>query len=82
MEFSYFIIWSLSCSTRWPRLPSRTRFHRSLTLSLTTLYGALLTWLAWEYPGGPAWAAWASLAYVAYYVILSLWPKPSPTGAE
>lgn len=61
--------------------PSRTRFRRGLTLTLTTLYGALITWLAWGYPGGPAWAAWASLAYVAYYVILSLWPKPSPTGA-
>jgi len=57
--------------------PSRTRFHRTLTLSLTTLYGALITWLAWQYPGGPVWAAWASLAYVAYYVILSLIRKPT-----
>ncbi len=62
--------------------PSRTVAARSLTLTLTCLYGAVGTAAIVQYPDVPQWLMGASLVYVVYYVTLSLWPKKPPVAKE
>lgn len=53
--------------------PTRTRRLRTLTLSLSALYGVLIVAIITIFPEVPMWIVYVSLLYVAYYVGLSLW---------
>jgi phosphatidylcholine synthase len=52
--------------------PTRTRTLRPLTLTLGSIWGAVLLWMIARVPDVPAGPMWASLAFPAYYVGASL----------
>ena len=53
--------------------PSRTGPFRGLTLTLGSVWAALVLLMIWRMPFGPRWWYWTSLVFPAYYVGLSLW---------
>jgi phosphatidylcholine synthase len=57
--------------------PSRTTAWRSLTLTLTVVWGAQMSALIWWLDASPRWLVWSGVLYPAYYVGLSLYLQVS-----
>jgi len=51
--------------------PTRTYFLQRTTLVLTSLWGAVILTILYQYPDQQPWLVWASLAYVGYYALAS-----------
>ncbi len=52
--------------------PSRTPHWRICTITLTTVWGAMVLTIIWQLPDPAPWLVHVSLLYVAYYLGLSL----------